>query len=181
MLSMLTMMCGPALADVPSSGTADFVLGVGAVPGTGDPSSLRIGLRGELTALSGDVGGIGVVLPVEFGSSSDQGFGIETRNSALEIAPSVRLRLFPEFAVRPYLDLGLGLVHRFGSVDTWFGSAESNRTTFMARSALGVAIGGSEPSGVALILEPIGYRHYGLNRDDGADVYAAMAGIQVVF
>lgn len=151
------------------------VLGVGAVPGTGDPSSFRLGLRGEWPVVGGDVAGLGVVLPVEVGSSGDEAFGFEVRNTALEVAPSIRGRLFPESLVRLYLDLGAGLAFRFSSTDTWFGSGEAHQVVFMGRSALGLEIGGDA---VALVLEPIGYRHYGLD-ESGADVYAAMAGIQV--
>lgn len=183
MLSSLVLisMVGTAMAggdSVASHQNAEIVLGAGAVPGTGDPSSFRFGIRAELPVVSGDVAGVGVVFPLELGTSGDDGFGFQSRNTALELAPSMRGRLIPDSVVRPYADVGFGLVYRFSEVDTWFGSSVDGRTTFMARSALGLEIGGVEEGNVALILEPIGYRHYGLD-GDGADVYAAMAGIQV--
>ena len=175
---VLASLGGVAMAaDVSTDSSAEIVLGAGAVPGTGDPSTFRFGFRAELPVASGDVAGAGVVLPIEFGTSGEDGWGFQARYTAMELAPSMRGRLFPDSVVRPYGDLGLGIVYRFSDVDTWFGSVDSAQTAFMARSALGIEIGGRDPGSVALVLEPIGYRHYGLD-GDGADVYAAMAGIQ---
>ncbi|MEQ1568724.1 MAG: hypothetical protein ABMA64_24005 [Myxococcota bacterium] len=174
------LLAASAFAAPENAGNASVVLGFGAVPGTGDPSSLRLGLRFEVPVASDDLFGFGVVFPIEAGTSGTDGFGFDTRSTALELAPSIRGRLLPAGQVRLYADLGFGVVYRFSSIDTWFGSATDNRTAFMLRSALGVEIGGTQPDSVALVLEPIGYRHYGVD-ENGADVYAAMAGVQFPF
>jgi hypothetical protein len=161
-----------------SSGNAEFLIGAGALPGSGDPETFVLGFRGEVPVATGDVLGVGVVIPLELASSGDDGIGWQAQNTAFEVAPSIRGRIAPDGVVRVYGDLGFGLVHRFSETDTWFGTVNNNRTTLMARSALGLEIGGREPGDVALVLEPIGYRHYGLD-GDGADRFVMMAGIQV--
>jgi hypothetical protein len=177
--TMLAFAVGTASAEDGeiATGNASFLIGAGALPGSGDPETFVFGLRGEIPAATGEVLGVGIVFPLEIASSGDSGFGWQSQNTALEFAPSVRGRIAPHSVVRAYGDLGFGLVHRFAQIDTWFGDAEQNQTVLMARSALGLEIGGREPGSVALILEPIGYRHYGLD-GDGADRFVMMAGVQ---
>lgn len=163
--------------DLESSGNAEIVIGAGALPGSGDPETFVFGFRGEVPVATGDVLGLGVVIPLEIASSGEDGIGWESDHTALELAPSMRGRIAPDGVLRVYGDLGFGIVHRFSELDTWFGSAENERTTLMARSALGLEIGGRDPGDVSLILEPIGYRHYGLD-GDGADRFVMMAGVQ---
>jgi len=180
MTAMLAFAMGSAMAQDGeiTTGNAEFLIGAGALPGSGDPETFVFGIRGEVPVATGDVLGLGIVFPVELASSGDDGFGWDSQNTALEFAPSVRGRIAPDGIVRAYGDLGFGVVHRFSRIDTWFGDASDHQTTLMTRSALGLEIGGREPGDVALILEPIGYRHYGLD-GSGADRFVAMAGIQV--
>ncbi|MEQ1508519.1 MAG: hypothetical protein ABMB14_40180 [Myxococcota bacterium] len=176
MLIQLLVLGGVAVAQE-SSGSGSVLIGAGAAPGSGDPSTFVIGLRGEVPVATGDVLGLGIVFPLERASSGADAFGFTTTHMALEFAPSIRGRLLPGSVVRPYGDIGFGVVHRFSEIDSWFGDVTDNRTTLMARSALGLEIGGIEPGSVSLILEPIGYRHYGLD-GSGADRFVALAGIQ---
>lgn len=180
MTAWLALAMGSAMAQdgTVTTGNASFLIGAGALPGSGDPETFVFGVRGEIPVATGEVLGLGVVIPLELASSGDEGFGWQGQNTAFELAPSMRGRIAPGAIVRVYGDLGFGVVHRFSRIDTWFGDAVDNQTTFMTRSALGLEIGGREPGAVSLILEPIGYRHYGLD-GDGADRFVAMAGIQV--
>ncbi len=170
----------PTAASAAPRANGSVLLGVGAPPGADDPATLRLAIRAEIPVVEGEVGGLGVVMPIELATSGDDGFGFSTRSSALELAPSLRGRLFPQSVVRPYLDAGFGLVHRFSQTETWFGNASRSRSTAMFRSGLGVEIGGTEPGTVAFVLEPIGFRHYGLD-GDGADRVTFLAGIQAGF
>lgn len=153
-----------------------LLLGVGALPDSGDPVTTRFGARLGIPVAANEVVGFDAVFPLEVATSGDSGFGFQSRNTALELAPTARLRFAPESPVRAYLDAGVGFAHRFSRTDTWFGDVERNRTTPMFRSGVGFEFGGTEPGALALVVEPIGWRHYGLD-GSGADQLAFLAGI----
>lgn len=162
-----------------SAGNLQFLVGAGTMPLSGDPATFILGIRGELPVATSALVGVGVVLPLELATSGDGRFGMDAQNTAFELAPSVRGRILPRSVVRFYGDLGFGIVHRFSRTDSWFGSGEGSRTTGMTRSALGMEIGGREPGRLSLVLEPIGYRHYGGFGRDSANRFVMMAGLQV--
>ncbi|MFT4978123.1 MAG: hypothetical protein ACI8S6_004031, partial [Myxococcota bacterium] len=114
--------------------------------------------------------------PLGIASSSDSGFGWSSQNTAIELAPSARLRLLNDSPVRLYADAGVGAIWRFSETDTWFGDGSSRRTSMMTRTALGAEIGGAAPGTVALVIEPISFQRYGLD-EDGVSRLSSMVGI----
>lgn len=173
MLSLLAL----ALATPAAHAGGSALLGVGYETTEADePETLRLSLRGEAPVIAGDVAGLGAVLPLSMASSGDESLGVSSRFLALELAPSARIRIVPEAVVRPYLDLGLGVLWRGSETETWFGDATSTRWSGMTRSAIGAEIGGTDAGSVSLVLEPFAWQRYGFD-DNGRHRFAVMAGI----
>lgn len=141
-----------------------------------DPQTMRLSLRSELPVTSPAAASLGIVLPLSLATSGESGFGWSTQTTAVELAPSLRLRLFSDTPVRPYADLGLGAIWRFSETDTWFGDGSSRQFGPMTRSALGLELGGYDPGTVAFVVEPFSFQRYGFS-DQGASRFSSMIGV----
>lgn len=126
----------------------------------GDPATFRLTVLGGGRLIQGDLLGFDVVVPATWMTSGENRFGVSTRNTAVEIPPSLRLELLPRLPVRPYGDLGVGLVVATTTADSWMFDGSSRAAGWMTRSALGVELG--PPGGVMFIVEPLTARTYHL-------------------
>lgn len=163
--------------DAQAMDNGSVLIGVGyGTPERDDPETMRLSLRSELPVTSPAPISLGVVLPLSLATSGDSGFGWSTQTTAVEFAPSLRLRFFSDTPVRPYADLGMGAIWRFSETDTWFGDGSSRQFGPMTRSALGIELGGYEQGTVALVVEPFSFQRYGFD-DSGASRFSSMIGI----
>lgn len=121
-----------------------------------NPASLRLTVSGETDLVRDREVALAVALPVTLITSGNFNAG-GSGQTAFEVPPSLRLRLLPHSIVRPYGNLGLGVVF---VTENGNGLFESHTQTagLMTRGALGVEIG--EPDGFMFVIEPISARSY---------------------
>lgn len=139
----------------------------------GDPATLRLRVQGEGDLVDGAVVGLSGVLPLAWATSGEDSFGISSRQSIIEVPPSLRLRLLNRWWIRPYADLGIGLVFATQNTDTWLFEGRSNSVGWMTRSAVGLELGATH--GVIVSVEPMSWQTYHLGGDYSR--FAAMVGI----
>ncbi len=116
------------------------------------PATLRLGVQGEGRMLGGEVASLSAVLPITYMTAGQEEFGLSTRQSVLEVPPSLRLRMFSMLPVRPYADAGIGLAFATRDEDNWLLEDHEASAGWMTRGALGVEIG--ESDGLMVVLEP---------------------------
>lgn len=154
LLPLCALMAAPtALA---SDGQTELFVGVGYPPGDRDPASIRFGLRGAFTIAESEAVGLSAVLPLEFDTTGNDGFGFSTRTTYGVLAPSLRATIAPELVVSPYVDVGIGPALRLTQVDSVFGGGEDSQLGWSLRSTAGVRIGEAGEPGPKLLIEPIG-------------------------
>lgn len=129
----------------------------------GDPATFRLTVQGQTDLAYGDVVGLAVAVPVTWMSGGTDGFGIDPRQSVVEVPPSLRLRLLSALPVRPYADLGVGVVLASRPNDGWLLGGHTAVAGWMTRSAIGVEIGGIE--GPFFVVEPLSFQTYHLDLD----------------
>jgi hypothetical protein len=120
----------------------------------GNPASLRLTVSGEGDLVRGTGAALAIALPVTVMTAGSSG----PSQTAVELPPSLRLRLIPRSVVRPYGDLGLGLALLASNEgDGLFADADQT-AGLMTRAALGVEIG--DPDGLMFVIEPVSVRSY---------------------
>jgi hypothetical protein len=139
----------------------------------GDPATLRIRLQGEADIVDGGVVGLAGVLPITWLTAGTDSFGFSTRQSVFEVPPSLRLRLLNNLWVRPYADLGVGMVITTESRDGFLMKSRDNNVGWMTRSAIGVELGATH--GVMVQIEPLSAQTYHLGGDFAR--FSAMIGV----
>lgn len=139
----------------------------------GDPATLRLRVQGEGDLVDGGVVGLSGVLPLAWATSGEDRFGVSARQSIIEVPPTLRLRLLNRWWVRPYVDLGLGLVFATSDTETWLFEGRDNSVGWMTRSAVGLELGATE--GVIVSVEPLSWQTYHLGGDYSR--FAAMVGV----
>jgi hypothetical protein len=123
-----------------------------------NPASLRLTLSGETDIVRDKDVALAIALPFTIMTAGNS-FNGGVNQTAFEIPPSLRLRLLPHSIVRPYGDLGLGVVF-VSENGSGGGLFESHDQTagLMTRGALGLEIG--DPDGLMFVVEPISARSY---------------------
>jgi hypothetical protein len=160
-----------ALDKVDDGGDGSFaVLLGGDTAFDGNPATIRLTLQGEGDLVDGEMAGLAVVVPVTWMTTGEESFGISARHSVFELPPSLRLRLLNTLAVRPYADLGLGLVVASSEADSWVLEDREDNAGWMTRAAIGVEIGQTE--GVYFVAEPLSAQTYHIGGD-----YARLGGM----
>lgn len=139
----------------------------------GNPASLRLRVQGEGDLVDGGVVGLSGLLPITWTTAGEDSFGISTRQSFVEVPPSLRLRLLNQLWIRPYADLGIGLVFASSRGNNFLLEGTDNGLGWMTRSALGLELGATQ--GVVVSLEPLSWQTYHLGGDYRR--FAAMIGI----
>ena len=142
-----------------------------------DPASVRLSIRGELGLDEGDVLGVGFVLPVTIATTGEDGFGVSSRQTLVELPLTLRGNLFPRSPIRGYGDLGLGAAIGTRPLSEWLIEGGDSTVVFMSRAALGVEIG--DPDGLALVLEPVSTSTYFGGRKVVAN-YGWAVGVDIV-
>ena len=151
---------GPGPGDGPV-GRESFTVSLGTNSAfDGDPATFRLTVEGEGDLTRGPDLRLAVAVPVTWMTSGEDRFGVSFASSVFEIPPTLRLRLFPRLAVRPYGDLGLGVAIASTTTDSWLFSDQTNTAGWMTRTALGVDIG--DPRGLYVKIEPISMNTYHL-------------------
>jgi hypothetical protein len=145
-----------------STGSFSVLIGAGTAFND-NPETFRLTFEGVGDLTQGNVAEFNVVLPVTWMTSAEDQFGISTRHSAIEVPPSLRLQLLPNAVIRPYGDLGLGVVfttHTAEVGDEWVFPQNERSVGWMTRSALGLQIG--DPEGLMFVVEPFSAQTYRL-------------------
>lgn len=124
----------------------------------GDPATFRLAVQGVGDLIDGSLLGLGVSLPVTWMTYGEDRFGASISRSVFEIPPSLRLRLLSGMPVRPYLDMGLGLVFASSRTDDWVLEQRRSSAGWMSRSAIGVEIGKTD--GLMVVAEPFTVQSY---------------------
>jgi hypothetical protein len=135
----------------------------------GEPATLRLTLSGDMDLTADDKFALALALPMTILTSDEETNGFSFSQTAVEIPPSLRLRLLPEGVVRIYGDLGVGAVVVLTSTtadsDKVFDAEE--RAGFMTRAGIGLEIG-PRGSGFTFVVEPLSTRTYYINSTYGA-------------
>lgn len=165
-----------ALAATPADDGGDSAVSV--LIGTdsafdGDPATVRIRVQGEADIVDGGGVGLAGVLPITWLTAATDSFGFSARQSVFEVPPSLRLRLLNKLWVRPYADLGVGLVLTTESRDGFLMKSRDNNVGWMTRSAIGVELGATH--GVMVQIEPLSAQTYHLGGDFAR--FSAMIGV----
>jgi len=126
----------------------------------GDPATFRLTVQGEADLARGRDVRLALAVPVTWMTSGTDRFGVSFNSSVFEIPPSLRLRLLPRLAVRPYADLGLGIAIASTTSDGWLFSDQTQTVGWMTRSALGIELGSTE--GLFVAVEPFSMDTYHL-------------------
>lgn len=176
LLAALALTAAPAQAqETGPAGGASVLMGTGAAF-DGDPATFRLSVRPEAVLTGNEAASLAVVVPITWTTAGETSFGIDTRQSLLEIPVSLRGQLFASSPVRMYGDLGLGPAFYTAEAEGWFFETQANRTGWMSRSALGVELG-KPRGGIFAVVEPIGLTRYQFGDDEISTRYSAMIGI----
>lgn len=132
-----------------------------------DPASLRLSVRGDLGLVHNDTAGLSVLVPVTVASSEESGLGLSGDRLTLEIPVSLRGTLLPHGPIRPYGDLGVGVV-----------TGSSIDLVPMTRAAVGLELGPAER--VSFVIEPAELRTY-YKGDSTVSGYSLMLGVVAPF
>ena len=146
----------PPPADQPGDAAVTVLLGTDTAF-DGNPASVRLTISGEGDIVRDQGVALAVALPVTIMTAGQFGDSVANQ-TALELPPSLRLRLFPHGIVRPYGDLGLGVAIVSKNANGGLFADASQTVGLMTRGALGLEIG--EPDGFMFVIEPISARSY---------------------
>src|SRR5688572_28287068 len=146
----------PPPRDAPGDAAVTVLLGTDTAFDE-NPASLRLTVSGEGDLVRDESVALALALPVTLMTAGQ--FGDDVANqTALELPPSLRLRLLPRSIVRPYGDLGLGLAVVSKNANGGLFSDANQTVGLMTRGALGLEIG--DPDGFMFVVEPISARSY---------------------
>ena len=146
----------PPPRDAPGDAAVTVLLGTDTAFDD-NPASLRLTVSGEGDLVRDESVALALALPVTLMTAGQFGDSVANQ-TALELPPSLRLRLLPRSIVRPYGDLGLGLAVVSRNENGGLFSDAEQTVGFMTRAALGLEIG--EPDGFMFVVEPLSARTY---------------------
>lgn len=130
---------------------------------------MRLSFSGDSDLVVNDKVALALAMPITILTAGEEEAGVSIQQTAIEFPPSLRLRLNPYGVIRPYGDLGLGVVVVLtnSSEDSeWV--FDSNQTAgFMTRAAFGFEIG-KPGRGFMVVFEPISTRTYYISSTYGA-------------
>jgi hypothetical protein len=139
----------------------------------GNPATIRLTAQGVGDLIDGDLVSLAAVVPVTFMTGGDDSFGFSSRQTVLELPPSLRARFLSSLPVRPYADLGLGLAAASRSEESWLLEDHENVLGWMTRATLGVELG--DEDGLMVMVEPLSWQTYHLGGSYGR--LAGMIGV----